>query len=62
MNKTKFQYHITGLIINGKETLRDLEQLQKIMANALRNASGGTDAQKFKDLENYNINTQAPVQ
>ena len=32
------------------------------MANALRNASGGTDAQKLKDLENYNINTQAPVQ
>ena len=32
------------------------------MANALRNASAGTDAQKFKDLQNYNINTQAPVQ
>ena len=32
------------------------------MANALRNASGGTDAQKLKDLQNYNINTQAPVQ
>ena len=32
------------------------------MARALKNASAGTDAQKLKDLKNYNINTKAPVQ
>ena len=47
--------------ITGNKTY-DSRATTEDMANALRNASGGTDAQKFKDLENYNINTQAPVQ